>query len=31
MGKKEKHEWDSIIDTDKIMQVANRILEKTEK
>jgi DNA modification methylase len=23
---KEKHEWDSIIDTDKIMQVANRIL-----
>jgi len=23
---KEKHEWDSVIDTDKIMQVANRIL-----
>ena len=22
----EKHEWDSIIDTDKIMEVANRIL-----
>ena len=22
----EKHQWDSIIDTDKIMQVANRIL-----
>ncbi len=24
----EKHEWDNIIDTDKIMQVANRILRK---
>ena len=27
----EKHEWDSIIDTDKIMQVANRILRKNGK
>ena len=28
---KEKHEWDSIIDTDKIMQIANRILRKNGK
>ena len=28
---KEKHEWDTIIDTDKIMQVANRILRKNGK
>jgi site-specific DNA-methyltransferase (adenine-specific) len=28
---KEKHQWDSIIDTDKIMQVANRILRKNGK
>ena len=28
---KEKHEWDSIIDTDKIMQLANRILRKNGK
>ena len=27
----EKHEWDSIIDTDKIMQIANRILRKNGK
>ena len=27
----EKHEWDSIIDTDKIMEVANRILRKNGK
>jgi DNA modification methylase len=27
----EKHQWDSIIDTDKIMQVANRILRKNGK
>jgi site-specific DNA-methyltransferase (adenine-specific) len=27
----EKHEWDSIIDTDKIMQLANRILRKNGK
>jgi len=27
----EKHEWDSVIDTDKIMQVANRILRKNGK
>jgi site-specific DNA-methyltransferase (adenine-specific) len=27
----EKHEWDSIIDTDKIMRVANRILRKNGK
>jgi len=27
----EKHKWDSIIDTDKIMQVANRILRKNGK
>lgn len=28
---KEKHEWDSVIDTDKIMQLANRILRKNGK
>ena len=28
---KEKHEWDSIIDTDKIMQISNRILRKNGK
>ncbi len=28
---REKHKWDSIIDTDKIMQVANRILRKNGK
>jgi len=27
----EKHEWDNIIDTDKIMHVANRILRKNGK
>ena len=27
----EKHEWDSIIDSDKIMQLANRILRKNGK
>ena len=27
----EKHEWDSIIDTEKIMQIANRILRKNGK
>ena len=27
----EKHEWESIIDTDKIMQLANRILRKNGK
>lgn len=27
----EKHQWDNIIDTDKIMQVANRILRKNGK
>ncbi len=27
----EKHEWDSVIDTDKIMQLANRILRKNGK
>lgn len=27
----EKHQWDCIIDTDKIMQVANRILRKNGK
>lgn len=26
-----KHEWDSVIDTDKIMQIANRILRKNGK
>ena len=26
-----KHEWDSVIDTDKIMQLANRILRKNGK
>ena len=28
---KPKHEWDSVIDTDKIMQIANRILRKNGK
>ena len=28
---KPKHEWDSVIDTDKIMQLANRILRKNGK
>lgn len=28
---KEKHGWDSVIDTDKIMQLANRILRKNGK
>ena len=28
---KEKHKWDSVIDTDKIMQLANRILRKNGK
>jgi len=28
---KEKHEWDSVIDTDKIMHLANRILRKNGK
>lgn len=28
---KEKHDWDSVIDTDKIMKVANRILRKNGK
>lgn len=27
----EKHQWDNIIDTDKIMQLANRILRKNGK
>jgi len=28
---KEKHEWDNIIPTDKIMEIANRILRKNGK
>lgn len=28
---KEKHEWDNVIDTDKIMQIANRILRRNGK
>lgn len=28
---KPKHEWDKVIDTDKIMQIANRILRKNGK
>jgi len=27
----EKHKWDSVIDTDKIMQISNRILRKNGK
>lgn len=27
----ERHEWDSVIDTDKIMEIANRILRKNGK